>query len=107
MKEKDLFFEQIRSSGCLSYLLGCKKDKVCLETLGDEVRVYPAHDYRPALSTLGDEKKNNPRLLMRSREEFIKFMTSRNPPLPRKIQSALEWNRTPIQGTQRGKGEGI
>ncbi|MBI3000320.1 MAG: MBL fold metallo-hydrolase, partial [Deltaproteobacteria bacterium] len=30
MDEKDLFFEQIRSSGCLSYLLGCKKDKVCV-----------------------------------------------------------------------------
>ncbi|MBI2999656.1 MAG: hypothetical protein HYY46_14580, partial [Deltaproteobacteria bacterium] len=78
-----------------------------LEFLGDEIRVYPAHDYRPALSTLGDKKKNNPRLLMRSKKEFIKFMTSRNPPLPRKIQSALEWNRTPIQGTQRGRGEGI
>lgn len=78
-----------------------------LESLGDGIRVYPAHDYRPAFSTLGEEKKNNPRLLMDSREEFVKFMTSRTPPLPRKIRSALEWNRSPIQGTQRGMGEGI
>lgn len=78
-----------------------------LESLGDDIRVYPAHDYRPAFSTLGEEKKNNPRLLMDSREEFVKFMTSRTPPLPRKIRSALEWNRSPIQGTQRGMGEGI
>lgn len=78
-----------------------------LESLGDDIRVYPAHDYRPAYSTLGEEKKTNPRLRVDSREEFVRFMTSRKPPLPRKIQSALEWNRTPIQGTQRGMGEGI
>jgi len=44
---------------------------------------------------------------MRSKDDFVKFMTSRTPPLPRKFQSAIEWNRSPIQGTQRGTGEGI
>jgi glyoxylase-like metal-dependent hydrolase (beta-lactamase superfamily II) len=78
-----------------------------LEALGDQIRVYPGHDYREAVSTLGDEKRNNPRLQVVSQEEFVHFMTSRKPPLPRKIQEALEWNRTPIQGTQRGMGEGI
>ena len=78
-----------------------------LESLGDRVRVYPAHDYRQAVSTLGEEKKNNPRMLIASRDEFVQFMTSRKPPLPRKFHAALEWNRTPIQGTQRGLGEGI
>ncbi len=78
-----------------------------LAALADNVRVFPAHDYRPAFSTLGDEKKNNPRMTIPSKEEFIHFMTSRKPPLPRKFHSALEWNRTPIQGTQRGMGEGI
>jgi glyoxylase-like metal-dependent hydrolase (beta-lactamase superfamily II) len=78
-----------------------------LKTLGDEIRVYPGHDYREAVSTLGDEKQQNTRMLIPTQEEFIHFMTSRNPPLPRKIQEALEWNRTPIQGTQRGMGEGI
>jgi hypothetical protein len=46
-------------------------------------------------------------MLFPSKEEFVQFMTSRKPPLPRKIEGALEWNRTPIQGTQRGMGEGI
>jgi glyoxylase-like metal-dependent hydrolase (beta-lactamase superfamily II) len=77
-----------------------------LEALGNELRVYPGHDYREAVSTLGDEKMNNPRMAINSREEFVQFMTSRKPPLPRKIQEALEWNRTPIY-TQRGLGEGI
>jgi glyoxylase-like metal-dependent hydrolase (beta-lactamase superfamily II) len=78
-----------------------------LRALGNQIRVYPGHDYREAVSTLGDEKQNNPRMLISSKEQFIQFMTSRKPPLPRKIQEALEWNRTPIQGTQRGMGEGI
>lgn len=78
-----------------------------IESLGDGIRVFPAHDYRMAVSTLGEEKKTNPRLLIPSKEEFVRFMTSRKPPLPRKFQAALEWNRTPIQGTQRGMGEGI
>lgn len=78
-----------------------------LEALGNDIRVYPGHDYREAVSTLGDEKQNNPRIKIASREEFVHFMTSRKPPLPRKIEEALEWNRTPIQGTQRGMGEGI
>jgi len=78
-----------------------------LAALGDQIQVFPAHDYRPAFSTLGEEKKNNPRMLMGSREEFVQFMTSRHPPLPRKFQLALEHNRSPVQGTQRGFGEGI
>ena len=78
-----------------------------LQALGEQIRVYPGHDYREAVSTLGEEKRSNPRMQIASKEEFIHFMTSRKPPLPRKIQEALEWNRTPIQGTQRGRGEGI
>ena len=77
-----------------------------LEALGNDIRVYPGHDYREAVSTLGDEKQKNPRMTITSRDEFIQFMTSRKPPLPRKIQEALEWNRTPIY-RQRGSGEGI
>jgi glyoxylase-like metal-dependent hydrolase (beta-lactamase superfamily II) len=78
-----------------------------LKALGDDILVYPGHDYREAVSTLGDERQKNPRLLIATQDEFIHFMTSRKPPLPRKIEAALEWNRTPIQGTQRGLGEGI
>jgi glyoxylase-like metal-dependent hydrolase (beta-lactamase superfamily II) len=78
-----------------------------LEALGDDIRVYPGHDYREAVSTLGDEKQHNPRIRITSKDEFVQFMSARRPPLPRKIEEALDWNRTPIQGTQRGMGEGI
>ena len=83
------------------------KSLATLKALPDDIRVYPGHDYREAVSSLGDEKQKNARMLIPTQEEFVHFMTSRNPPLPRKIQEALEWNRTPIQGTQRGMGEGI
>jgi glyoxylase-like metal-dependent hydrolase (beta-lactamase superfamily II) len=83
------------------------KSLLTLKALPDDLRVYPGHDYREAVSFLGDEKQKNARMLIPTREEFVRFMTSRKPPLPRKIQEALEWNRTPIQGTQRGMGEGI
>ena len=26
----EIFFEQIRSAGCLSYILGCSKEKLCV-----------------------------------------------------------------------------
>ena len=83
------------------------KSLLKLKALPDDIRVYPGHDYREAVSSMGDEKQKNARMLIPSEAEFVHFMTSRNPPLPRKIQEALEWNRTPIQGTQRGMGEGI
>jgi len=79
-----------------------------LASLDDRIHIFPAHDYRPVYSTLGEEKQTNPRMkLITSKEEFIHFMTSRRPPLPRKFHSALDWNRSPLQGIQRGWGEGI
>ena len=78
-----------------------------LKAFADNIRVYPGHDYREAVSSLGDEKQKNARMLIPTQDQFVQFMTARKPPLPRKIQKALEWNRTPIQGTQRGMGEGI
>jgi hypothetical protein len=30
MAGEEIFFEQIRSSGCLSYILGCKQERVCV-----------------------------------------------------------------------------
>jgi glyoxylase-like metal-dependent hydrolase (beta-lactamase superfamily II) len=46
-----------------------------LTKLGDEVEVYPGHDYgaKPH-STIGYEKKNNYTLKPRTKDEFVKFM---------------------------------
>jgi hydroxyacylglutathione hydrolase len=45
--------------------------------LNDELIVYPGHNYGSSpSSTIGKEKKNNPTLQPRSRQDFIEFMTS-------------------------------
>ena len=60
--------------------------------LGDHMRVYPAHNYKGLThSTIGDEKKNNPRLQM-SREEFIERMDAHHPPKPELFETALKEN---------------
>jgi hypothetical protein len=46
-----------------------------LLTLPDETLVYPAHDYKGwTMSTIGEEKANNPRLQLRSEREYVELM---------------------------------
>jgi glyoxylase-like metal-dependent hydrolase (beta-lactamase superfamily II) len=47
-----------------------------LLNLGDEIAVYPGHDYGPKpFSTIGEERNTNYTLKPRSLEEFITFMS--------------------------------
>jgi len=63
-----------------------------LFTLPDDTRVFPAHDYKGRTeSRIGDEKKNNARLL-RSRAEFVALMEHLDLPRPRLIDVALPAN---------------
>jgi sulfur dioxygenase len=66
--------------------------------LPDETIVYPAHDYRGnTSSTIGQEKRHNPRVAGRTREEYIALMASLNFPLPDKIQEVLQPNQSAIE----------
>jgi sulfur dioxygenase len=63
-------------------------------TLPDETRVYPGHDYAGhAMSTIGEEKRHNPRLAGKTRDAFIAFMQSRQLPPPKKLSIAVPANR--------------
>jgi sulfur dioxygenase len=65
-----------------------------LFTLDDAVWVYPGHDYRGhTVSTIGEEKRWNPRLAGRTREEFIAFMQGLHLPNPQKIMEAVPANQ--------------
>ena len=69
-----------------------------LFSLPEETMLFPAHDYRGHVSsTIGDEKRNNPRLAGRSRVEYIELMNNLNLPLPDKIQEALQMNQSAIE----------
>ncbi|MFL5352788.1 MBL fold metallo-hydrolase [Archangium sp.] len=65
-----------------------------LFTLPEETEVYPGHDYAGlTVSTIGEEKRHNPRLAGRSREEFIAFMNNRKLEPPKKLDIAVPANR--------------
>lgn len=49
------------------------------KSLPDDLLVYPGHDYKGREhSTLGDEKKSNPKMLFDSEEEFVAYMDFEN-----------------------------
>jgi glyoxylase-like metal-dependent hydrolase (beta-lactamase superfamily II) len=65
-----------------------------LFALPDDTRVWPAHDYRGnTVSTIGYEKRNNPRLAGRDRTSFIELMNNLQLPKPKMIDIAVPANR--------------
>jgi sulfur dioxygenase len=68
-----------------------------LFALPDRALVFPAHDYRGHThSTIGEEKRSNPRLTGRSREAYVDLMSNLGLPLPEGIQEALQPNQSEI-----------
>ncbi len=66
--------------------------------LPDETLVFPAHDYRGnTSSTIGDEKRSNPRVAGRTREAYVELMNNLGLPLPEKIQEVLQPNETALE----------
>lgn len=62
--------------------------------LPDETRVYPGHDYLGrTMSTIGEERRFNPRVAGRTREAFIELMNQLGLPKPKKIDVAVPANR--------------
>ncbi|XP_043972359.1 persulfide dioxygenase ETHE1, mitochondrial [Gambusia affinis] len=60
--------------------------------LPEDCLLYPAHDYKgQTVTTVGEERKYNPRLT-KSLEEFVKIMENLNLPKPKKIDIAVPAN---------------
>jgi sulfur dioxygenase len=78
-----------------------------LFALTDETVVYPGHDYRgQTASTIGEEKRWNPRLAGKSREAFVALMADLGLPPPRRLAESVPANRAcgataPTQPTTR------
>ena len=65
-----------------------------LFSLPDDTTIWPAHDYRfRASSTIGHEKRHNPRLAGKDRETFRQTMAALNLAPPRQIEQAVPANR--------------
>jgi glyoxylase-like metal-dependent hydrolase (beta-lactamase superfamily II)/rhodanese-related sulfurtransferase len=61
--------------------------------LPDEMLVYPAHDYKgDTVSTIGEEKRFNPRLQVRSADEYAELMNNLKLPNPKMMDVAIPAN---------------
>ena len=61
--------------------------------LPDETMVFPAHDYKgETVSTIAEEKKFNPRLQVRSIDEYVDLMSKLNLPNPKMMDVAVPAN---------------
>jgi sulfur dioxygenase len=64
-----------------------------LMKLPDETLVYPAHDYKgETVSTIGEEKLFNPRLKVKSVDEYIDLMNNLKLPNPKMMDVAVPAN---------------
>ncbi len=64
-----------------------------LMKLPDETLVYPAHDYKgDTVSTIGEEKFFNPRLKVKSVDEYVDLMSSLKLPNPKMMDVAMPAN---------------
>jgi rhodanese-related sulfurtransferase len=84
--------------------------------LPDETMVFPAHDYKgDTVSTIGEEKRYNPRLQVRSVDEYIELMNNLKLPnpklmdvvLPANMQVGLHQDELAKQGQALGACEAI
>jgi glyoxylase-like metal-dependent hydrolase (beta-lactamase superfamily II)/rhodanese-related sulfurtransferase len=61
--------------------------------LPDETFVFPAHDYKgDTVSTIGEERRYNPRLQVRSVDEYIELMANLKLPNPKMMDVAVPAN---------------
>ncbi len=64
-----------------------------LLTLPDETLVYPGHDYKgDTVSTIGEERRHNPRLQVRSVDEYVEIMNGLRLESPRMMDVAVPAN---------------
>lgn len=61
--------------------------------LPEETMVFPAHDYKgDTVSTIGEEKRFNPRLQVKSVEDYIELMNNLNLPNPKLMDVVIPEN---------------
>jgi glyoxylase-like metal-dependent hydrolase (beta-lactamase superfamily II)/rhodanese-related sulfurtransferase len=88
----------IRGTGRTDFQNGSARDQYDslfnkLLKLPEETLVYPAHDYKgDTVSTIGEQKRCNPRLQVRSVDEYVELMSRLNLPNPKMMDVAVPAN---------------
>ncbi|MFL0809755.1 MAG: MBL fold metallo-hydrolase [Agarilytica sp.] len=66
-----------------------------LMTLPEDTIVYPGHDYKGwTMSTIGEEKRLNPRINLPTKEAFVEHMNNLDLPNPKWMDVAVPANRS-------------
>lgn len=69
--------------------------------LPENTLLFPAHDYRGYKhSTIGHEKRHNPRIANKTRGDFIQMIACQGLPLPEQIQELLDVNATDLEDSE-------
>jgi glyoxylase-like metal-dependent hydrolase (beta-lactamase superfamily II)/rhodanese-related sulfurtransferase len=88
----------IRGTGRTDFQNGDARMQYCsifdkLLRLPDDTLVYPAHDYKgDTVSTIGEERRYNPRLQVQSVDDYVALMASLNLPNPKMMDVAVPAN---------------
>ena len=88
----------IRGTGRTDFQNGSARDQYeslfgKLLRLPEETLVFPAHDYKgDTVSTIGEEKRYNPRLQVKSVDEYVDLMSNLNLPNPKMMDVAVPAN---------------
>ena len=88
----------INGTGRTDFQNGCSKSAYNslfnkILKLSEETFVYPGHDYNgKKISTIGNEKKFNPRLQVNSVDEYIDIMSNLNLSKPKMIETNVSRN---------------
>ncbi len=88
----------IRGTGRTDFQNGCSRAQYSsifdrLLKLPDPTLVYPAHDYKgDTVSTIGEERRFNPRLQVNSVDEYIELMANLDLPDPKLMDVAVPAN---------------
>ncbi len=62
--------------------------------LPDDTVVYPGHDYKGfTSSTIGEERRHNPRVAGKTEEEFVALLNGLDLPPPKRLAEAVPRNR--------------
>jgi sulfur dioxygenase len=69
--------------------------------LPDETVVWPAHDYKGhTSSSIGEEKRTNPRFVGNTRDAYVTLMANLGLPFPDKIQQSLQVNQSGFEADE-------
>ena len=75
--------------------------------LPEETLVFPAHDYKgDTVSTIGEEKRFNPRLQVKGADEYAALMAGLNLPSPKMMDVAVPANMHQGLFRSRSRDEG-